>query len=337
MRTINKLQFLLAFLIFSTLTAISLTGCVDKKEKNKVETTKEEPKNWADKLGYPAGKKVIMLHADDVGMCEEANIATKNYLSKNLIQSAAIMIPCPNSKEFVLWAKENPKIDVGLHLTLTSEWRNYRWGTVAEPSEVNGLIDPEGKMWSSVEEVVTNASAEEVEKEIRAQIEQSISWGYRPDHIDTHMGTLYGHPSFVKAFFKVAEEYAIPASAIDLSDSLVVKKFREAGYPIDDSVIKLAANYSLPKVDNFTSAPKGVTYKEKIENFKELIRSLKPGITEIIFHPSIETANLKGITGSWQQRDWEAKMFSDPDLIKFFKNEGIIFTNWKEMMKRFKK
>jgi hypothetical protein len=141
----------------------------------------------------------------------------------------------------------------------------------------------------------------------------------------------------VKAFFKVAEEYGIPANAIDLSDTTVVKEFRAKGYPIDDNVVKLAGSYSLPKVDNFTSAPNAKTYEEKVGAFKQLVKSLKPGITEIIFHPSVGTENLKSITGSWQQRIWEAEMFADADMIKFFEEEGIVFTNWKEMMVRFKR
>ncbi len=109
------------------------------------------------------------------------------------------------------------------------------------------------------------------------------------------------------------------------------------GYPITDEVVKLFDSYQLPKLDFFTSAPNGSTYEEKIDNFKNLIRSLKPGLTGIIFHPSVETENLKTITNSWQQRVWEAKTFSDPELTAFFEAEGIVFTNWNEIMKRFEK
>ncbi len=324
-------------LFFSIILSLILISCEEKKDTITSELKKSEPKNWAEKLGYPEGKKVIMLHADDIGMCEEANIAADKILVNKNIQSAAIMMPCPFAKEFVQWAIDHPNMDVGLHLTLTSEWQKYRWGPVSDPQDVPSLIDPDGKFWHEVPDVVAHASAEDVEKEIRAQIEKSIALGYRPDHIDTHMGTLYGHPSYVKVFFKVAEEYGIPANVMELSNPEVVDVFRAQGYPIDDSVIKLAESYTLPKLDFFTSAPKGNSYEEKIENFKQLIKSLKPGITEIIFHPSIDTENLKSITGSWQQRVWEAEMFADPDLIKFFEEEGIIFTNWKEIMDRFKK
>ncbi len=294
-----------------------------------------EPANWAEKLGFESGKKVIILHADDAGMCNEANIATARMLENNEIQSAAVMVPCPSADEMIQWAIDHPDKDVGLHLTLTSEWKDYRWGPVAVPDSVTGLMDPEGMMWHSVPQVVEHASAKEVETEIRAQIEHSLAMGYRPDHIDTHMGTLYGHPDYVEVFFHVAEEYGIPANVIDLSDTAVLHKFVSEGYPLDEKVVALANDYTLPKVDNFTYVPDGATYEEKIENFKTLVRSLSPGLTEIIFHPSVETEDLKSITGSWQQRVWESEMFADAGLISFFEQEGIIFTNWKEIMDRF--
>ena len=336
MITVSNLRSNFKILVLSVFALLTMISCQNKKGNSETLKAHQEPKNWAEKLGYPAGQKVIMLHADDIGMCEEANIAANSYLGNNEIQSAAVMMPCPNAEEFILWAKENPKKDIGLHLTLTSEWKKHRWGPVENPIDVPGLIDPEGKLWHEVPDVVAHATAKEVEREIRAQIEKSISLGYKPDHIDTHMGTLYGDPSYVKVFFDIAEEYGIPANVMDLSNQKVVDIFRAQGYPIDDSVLQMANDYKLPKLDFFTSAPKGDTYEEKIENFKQLIKSLEPGITEIIFHPSIYTENLKSITGSWQQRVWEAEMFSDPELIKFFGDEGIIFTNWKEMMKRFK-
>ncbi|SHJ29592.1 polysaccharide deacetylase family protein [Pseudozobellia thermophila] len=317
-----------------------LGGCKEAKKDaaTAIASNQKEaaPQTWAEKLGWPAGKKVVILHADDIGMCPEANIAAEKQLVNGDIQSAAVMVPCPNAEEFIAWAKKNPKMDVGLHLTLTSEWKTHRWGTVTDAKEVPGLLDETQMMWHKVVQVVQHASAQEVEKEIRAQIEQSLAWGHRPDHIDTHMGTLYADPSYVEVYIKVAEEYGIQANIIDLSDEEVVSEFRRQGYPLNDAVVQMVADYKMPKLDYFSSAPKGKTYEEKVSNFKELIASLKPGLTEIIFHPSVLTENLKGITNSWQQRVWEAEMFSDPDLKQFFEDEGIIFTNWKEIMQRHK-
>ena len=329
-RTGLKISSFLSLGVIGLLSIIILS-CTAPESPEKTEAT------WAEKLGFPKGEKVLMLHADDIGMCDEANIAAKNYMDKNEIQGAAIMVPCPSSASAMQWAIEHPDIDVGLHLTLTSEWKTYRWGTVADAAEVPGLLDPDNKMWHEVPQVVEHASAEEVEKEIRAQIEKAISVGMKPSHIDTHMGTLYGSAEYVKAFLKVAEEYGIPANAIELSKPEVVEHFRQAGYPITEEVIKIMADYSLPKLDFFSSVPKGNTYEEKRESFFQLVKSLPNGLTEIIFHPSVGTENLKSITNSWQQRIWEAELFSDPVVKEFFEAEGIIFTDYKDIMNRFNK
>ena len=294
-----------------------------------------EGENWAEKLGYPVNSKVVILHADDIGMCSEANEAVIPYLLNDQIQSAAAMVPCPWFNDIADWYKKHPEEDIGLHLTLTSEWKNYRWGPVSNPSNVPELIDPEGYMWRGVIDVVSRTPVTTIEKEVRAQIERAYERGIKPGHIDTHMGTLYSKVEYAEAFFKVAMEYGIPANVIEFTPDRV-QKFRKQGYPITARLIQSGRKYTLPKLDDFTSVPNGKSYQEKKELFFDLVQNLEPGITEIIFHPSIETEGLKKITNSWQQRVWEAKMFSDPEVIQFLKNEGIIFTNWKAMMQRFK-
>jgi len=313
------------FLIL-TMTALVLFSACDKNNA---------PKTWGEKLGFPKDKRVLLLHADDLGMCSEANKAGKQQLTNDEIQSGAIMIPCPNADEFVEWYKNNPNEDVGIHLTLTSEWKEYRWGPVAAAANVPGLIDPEGFMWRDVMSVVQHATPEEVEKEIRAQIDKAISAGVKPGHIDTHMGTLYGSIDFAKVYMKAAMEYNIPAMVIEFTED-VLQRFRAQGYPITDDMVSFASNYSLPKLDDFHAVPEGKTYEEKKQAFFDLVKSLKPGITEFVFHPSVESENLKSITNSWQQRVWEAQMFDDPEVIRFFKDEEVLFTNWKDMMSRFK-
>ena len=319
-------------IITISLLLLFLQGCA---EEPSVDKKVLEGDNWAEKLGFPKGKKVIILHADDAGMCDEANIATIAYLENNQIQGAAIMVPCPFAEDIINWAVKNPDEDMGLHITHTSEWKTYRWGPVTDPEFVPGLIDPDGKLWHEVEDVLKHATAEEVERELRSQIDKAIALGMKPSHIDTHMGTLYGSADYLQVFLKVAEEYNIPANAIDLSVEQVANHFREAGYPIDDRGISLLENYKLPKLDFFASVPNGKNYEEKRDNFFELVKTLPPGLTEIIFHPSVLTDNLKTITNSWQQRVWEAELFSDPVVNEFFEKEGIIFTDWKEIMQRF--
>ncbi len=315
---------------------ILFTSCSQRRSsEDRGKSSQPAPVTQAERLGFPAGSKVLILHADDAGMCEEANEAVRYLLEHGLIQSTSVMAPCPAADSMLLWARAHPDMDVGMHLTLTSEWQSWRWGPVSDPATVPGLVDPDGMLWHEVPQVVAHATPDEVEREIRAQIDKAIALGHRPTHLDTHMGTLYASPAFAERFLKVAKEYHIPANAIDLSDTAVARQFRDAGYPIDDRMIGLLEHYDLPKLDFFTSAPKGETYKDKKEKFKALVRSLRPGLTEIIFHPAVESDHLKEITNSWQQRVWEYRMFTDPEMIRFFREESIVFTNWIEIMQRF--
>lgn len=320
------LTFLGIFTFISFVIANAAPGSIGRTDKKITN---------AEKLGFPAERKVILFHCDDAGMCEEANIAVRNYFEKGDVSSAAVMVPCPYAMDLIGWAKKQKAPDLGVHLTLTSEWKTYRWGPVSDPSKVPGLIDGEDKMWHDVPDVVTHATANEVETEVRAQIDKVIAAGYRPSHIDTHMGTLYGSIEYLKVFLKIAKEYNIPANALDLSDPVIAENFRKEGYPITSDVIELLDQYPLPKLDNFSSVPEGDTYENKRENLFALLNALGPGLTEIIFHPSVETDNLKTITGSWQQRVWESKLFSDPRVKQFIEDNGIIITTWRELMKRF--
>jgi len=293
----------------------------------------DPPKTWAERLGYPAGKRVLILHADDIGMCYEANEAAKRYLPTGDIQSAALMVPCPWFNEIANWYKEHPEFDCGLHLAMNSEWKWYRWPPVALASEVPHMIDEDGYLLDDTIQTALKAPASEIEKEIRAQLERALSRGIRPSHIDTHMGTLYARPDYTAAYCKVAEEYRIPAMVIEVTPKIEAK-FRKRGIPGTEQLRKVIDGYKLPKLDDFDSILEGDTYEAKLEKFYEQIRGLDPGITELIFHPSILTEGLRHITGTWQQRAWEAEMFSDPAVKEFLKREGIVFTNWKIIMER---
>ena len=177
------------------------------------------------------------------------------------------------------------------------------------------------------------AKPDQIEAEIRAQVERALAKGTRPGHIDTHMGTLYARIEFTKAYLKVAQEYRLPAMVVEQSPA-VIEKFKKQGYPITAESMEVLAAYKLPKLDDFNSVAEGKTYEEKREKFFQLVRSLSPGLNEIIFHPSVLTETLKAITGTWQQRAWEAEMFADPAVHAFFEREGVLFTNWKTIMQR---
>ncbi len=289
----------------------------------------------AEKLGYPAGRRIIILHADDAGMCVEANQAIQKYLLAGEIQSTAVMMPCPAAAEMIAWAVQHSKYDIGIHTTLTSEWNTYRWGPVSELGRVPGLIDPDGYLWKAVIGVVLRANAGEVETEIRSQIEAAKALGWNPTHMDTHMGTVYGKAEFTQAYLNLAMEYSIPAMVPDPRDDLM-QRFRSEGYPITEEMVGYLSSYRQPLLDDFRSIESAPSYEQKRQDFYTLVSGLQPGLIEIIFHPAVESEQLKQITNSWKQRVWEGQMFSDQEVKQFLKDQGVITTNWREVMKRFR-
>lgn len=293
-------------------------------------------KTWAERLGWPADKRVLILHADDVGMCYEANASAQRALGRGEYRSAAAMVPYPWFDEMAAWCAEHPDHDVGLHLTLTSEWRHYRWGPAAPRDRVKGLLDPLGYLHRDVASVARSATADEVAAEIRAQLARARRLGMKPSHIDTHMGTLYARPDYTRAYLELAVAEQVPAMVIEMTPRTVAK-FREQGYKLPAEMLKLVADYPLPKLDDFHSVAPGKTYAEKRQKLFEQVRGLPPGLHEIIFHPSVETDGLKRITNSWQQRVWEDRLMADPAVRQFWKEQGVVLTDWKEVQERFKR
>src|SRR5687768_7497171 len=169
----------------------------------------QEKKSLVERLGFGKDERVLMIHADDVGMCHSVNAASIKAMTEGVVSSASVMVPCPWFPEIAAWSREHPEADLGLHLTLTSEWRQYRWRPVSPPDQVRGLIDPEGFMWRSVADVKKHASAREVETEIRAQIERALKFGMKPTHVDSHMGTLFADSAFFEAYVRVARDVKI--------------------------------------------------------------------------------------------------------------------------------
>jgi hypothetical protein len=150
------------------------------------------------------------------------------------------------------------------------------------------------------------------------------------------MGTLYARPDYTRAYLQLAMEEKVPAMVIELTPR-TIEKFRKQGYPVTDASLKALAGYTLPKLDDFHAVVEGKTYEDKRHKFFEQLRLFSPGLNEIIYHPSVETDGLKKITNSWQQRVWEDRLFADPVVQRFIKENNIVVTDWKEVMARFKK
>ena len=160
-----------------------------------------------ERLGYPADTKLLIIHADDIGVSHSENMATIYAMENGSVNSGSIMVPCPWFGEIVTYSKQNPKWDFGLHLTLTAEWENYKWDGVLPQNEIPTLLNPDGYFYASVEDVVKHAKAAEVEAEIRAQVQRALDMGIDVTHLDTHMRALFSHPDFFGPDFVWGEQW----------------------------------------------------------------------------------------------------------------------------------
>jgi predicted glycoside hydrolase/deacetylase ChbG (UPF0249 family) len=243
------------------------------------------------------------------------------------------MMPCPWVPEYATYLKEHPDTDAGIHLTHTSEWKNYRWGPVAGKSVVPGLIDEGGYLWKNVQDVVTHASADEIETEIRAQIDKALSMGINPTHLDSHMGTCFT-PQFIDRYVKVGIEKQIPI----LIFAGHMQYIGDQVGPLRPLVISIAEkvwNAGLPVIDDLVTSPTSVRdYEGKKTELIKLLRDMKPGVTEIIVHCTVQTEVFSHISGSGPNREAELRLLTDPDIKNFIENEGIVLSTWRELKKR---
>ncbi len=274
--------------------------------------------------------KLLIIHADDVGMCHSVNEATSAALEEGIVTSGSIMVPCPWFLEIAEYCRENPEMDLGIHITLTSEWKHYRWRPVSSIDKVPGLIDEEGYLWHSVEDVVKHATPEEVEIEIRAQVQRAIDFGIKPTHIDTHMGTVYATPEFFEAYFTVAREFGIIPMIVS-PDSKIVQERLKASPEMKPAIemLKIVAN-QLPTIDDLPGAATK-EYEQRKEEYKEVIRNLKPGLTQIIVHLGLDDSEMHNITSSWLARYNDFRIFTEPEMRKFIEDQGVKLIGWRDL------
>ena len=306
---------------------------------------------YAEKLGFPKGSRVLILHVDDVGMSFDSNEGAINAITKGVATSCSVMMPCSWVPAFVQYMKQHPGIDAGLHLTLTAEWNNYRWGPLSGKNTTPGLVDKEGAFWHSVEEVVQHATADEVEKEIRAQLERARAMGFEPTHFDTHMGTLLATPEFAQCYVKLGIENHIPVmlpaghatlikSQMNAADALIQqmraagKMLWAAGLPVLDDLHNSSYGWPISK-DIANDDKKLQAYKT--QKYIEGIHSLKPGLTMMIMHCTATTEVFPHISDSGPVRRGDMLAMMDPALRKAIQDEGIILTTWREVAEKRKK
>jgi len=229
----------------------------------------------AEALGFASDTPLLIINADDLGMCHAANVGAFEALTEGLATSASLMVPCPWSREA---ATRYTGEDIGVHLTLNAEFACYRWGpTTHSPT----LLDGDGGFPQTVEDVSEHADVDEVRRELAAQIERAILWGFDVTHLDSHMGTLQLRPELFDAYLEAAIDFDLPIRLSGAASESAI------GFPFRS----LATDEGIVFPDHFLYEPGG-SVRPLIEKYLEAPR---PGVTEILGHPAIDTAELRSI------------------------------------------
>jgi len=327
----------------------------------------QQTKTFAERLGWPKGARVLILHVDDAGMSHESDEGVEMAIDKGVSTSTSVMMPCPWVPEIVKYIKDHPGMDAGLHLTLTSEWDNYRWAPLAGKAAVPGLVDKQGCFWSSVVAVYFHATPDEVDNEIRAQLDRALSMGFKPTHLDSHMGTLFSKDAYMDKYLKLGIEKQIPvmfpggddtffrseARAAAIADLKKQGKYTEGmiipenpalanakevgemlwknGLPVLDDLHNSSYDWNMPDVDNKSDAE---IQKWYTDHYIESIGRLSPGLTMVIMHCTNPSPHFKSICNEGKKRKGDLLAMTDPRLKAFLQKNGFILTTWREVMER---
>jgi predicted glycoside hydrolase/deacetylase ChbG (UPF0249 family) len=283
-----------------------------------------QTKTVAERLGYPADAKLLIVHADDLAVAHSVDAASFDALDKGAVTSASIMVPCPWLTEVAAYAKDHPHGDLGLHLTLTSEWKIYRWGPVESRDQVASLLDPFGYLWPETGPAVQNLKADETEREIRAQIRRAIHAGIQPTHLDSHMGVLFAKPELFAVLAKIAHEYHLP--------------FLAPRIPGDPTKLLSQLSEKDVIVDSIIIANPTVHADQWKEFYGNAIRNLRPGLSEMIVHLGHDDAELRAVTidhpdfgSAWRQRDYD--FVTSPEFKSMLEENHIVLIQWGDLLR----
>jgi predicted glycoside hydrolase/deacetylase ChbG (UPF0249 family) len=277
----------------------------------------------AERLGYPSGTKLIIVHADDLGETHAVNAAAIKAIEGGTINSASMMVPCPWFPEIADYAKSHPEGDFGLHLTLTAERVFYRWGPVAPADKVPSLLD-ENRYFHHDWEAHERIDPKEVELELRAQIERALAMGVRPTHLDSHQYRLImSGKELFDVMLRVAHEYRLPV--------FVTRDWFEA-YPY------LPASLGPGDIvlDHTVTIEPDVPPEKWADFYTTALRNLKPGVTEFVIHPGYDDEELRAATrerstwgAAWRQRDYD--FFTNDQFRQLLAQQNIKLITWREL------
>ncbi|UCG84987.1 MAG: polysaccharide deacetylase family protein [Gemmatimonadota bacterium] len=284
----------------------------------------QQQKNLAQRLGYEADAKLLIVHADDIGLARSVNIASVQAFENGGITSGSVMVPCPWFPDFAAYYRELQPLDVGIHITLTAEWDYYKWGGISPAGEISSLLDENGHFYSTVEEVGMHAEPAEVEKEIRAQIERALALGIKPTHLDTHMGSVMATPELLQIYFEIGREYGLPVLTIPQED--VPEEYRDALVAQDGLVDGLYMMYADDSTQSWSEA------------YGEMIAAMEPGLNQLIVHLAIDDTEMQAVAvnhpdfgSAWRQKDLD--FVTSKEFRDLLEAHDIKLVSWDQIRK----
>lgn len=271
-----------------------------------------QPNPFLKRLGLSDTDRAVILHADDIGMCQSTLTAYADLHVFGVLSSAAVMVPCPwfRAAADEITRPADRARDVGVHVTLTSEWPNYRWGAVSTADPATGLFDDQGYFPRNIDLAAPSATGAAVATEVRAQIERALAAGIDVTHIDTHMGTVFT-PRYLPIYLELASEYGLPA-LLPRSDEA---RLRAMGYGAEDSVELARLNREadergLPLFDHVYCMSLSA-HTERLQEAVQALAGCPPGLTHFIIHPATDTPELRAIAPDWRSRAADRALFLD--------------------------
>ncbi len=277
----------------------------------------------AERLGFSATDRIAVVHADDIGMCHAANIGAFDALANGVVSCGSIMVPCPWFREAADLARANPQADLGVHLTLNSEWPHYRWGPVAGRDRVASLLDAQGYLPRTQLEVLRAAKPEHVEIELRAQIEMALAAGIDVTHLDSHMGTVLLDP-FVDIYAKLAMEFRLPVFAANPDVAVLEGSNLEAFAHVLRKGVESAAAAGLPILDGVELLSLDFADGGGDRHTSQRLARIGAGISYFIIHPAQDGEELRAISPDAHARAFEHQFYGTAKGRERFAAEGIL-------------
>lgn len=288
---------------------------------------------YAERLGWPAGTRALILHVDDAGMSAESNRGAIASIEQGVANSLSVMMPTPWVPEIVRYIGQSG-VDAGLHLTLNAEWEHYRWGPLAGKQSVPGLVDTEGALWHSVQQVVASATPKEVAAEIAAQLDRARVMGFKPTHLDSHMGTLFATPEFLAEYIGLGVRQQIPVMFPGGHNFYARQQYAEQATAEARRTGEKIWAAGLPVLDDLHNTSYDWPRSAKVTNYSAAVRGLKPGVTMMIMHSSAPSDGFLRITDSAESRYGDMEAMRSEVFAKVLREEAIVLTTWRELMQR---